>query len=251
MPVAARWSPGAQIEGAARRRTADIVRMLGPRLSCILAATILASHPAFAQQREVSDSMPGGRNGTSSGEIWLGYSQGSTSAGFLGGHGGITLGLLGMRFNQRVRPSEPGFLYYTFDLIPVARVTPIIEYTGQAANKCAPPKYDCLRTHTTARGVGISPLGWTVVYHRERRVQWRLGGNGGVMIFDKPAPSDLASRFNFTAAIEGGVQVVNPSGTGLLIVYRLHHLSNGGRAEDNLAILSHIFSIGARWRLSR
>jgi len=212
----------------------------------IAAAVILPCQTVFAQSSGATD-----RTGASSGEIWAGYSPGSTSAGFLGGHSGITLGMIGMRLNQRIRAADTGFVYYTLDVIPVARVTPIIEYTGQAAIRCPPPKFDCLRIRTTARGVGISPLGITLVYHADQRVQGRFGVNGGVIVFDKPAPSDLASRFNFTAAIEGGVQVVNPNGTGMIFVYRLHHLSNGGRAEDNLAILSHIFSIGGRWRLGR
>jgi hypothetical protein len=68
-----------------------------------------------------------------------------------------------------------------------------------------------------------------------------------MLMFDRPAPSDLAAKFNFTAALEGGVQLMRKSGTGVLLVYRLHHLSNAGTASDNLAMLSHVFSVGATW----
>jgi hypothetical protein len=221
---------------------------------CIAVATTLLCHPAAAQTSRAIDSTALERNGTSSVEIWAGYSPGSTSAGFLGGHAGIELGLVAMRWNNRIDRSDADtrHVYYTLDLIPVARVTPIIEYTGNAANVCSPPKFDCLRIQgAIARGVGFSPLGVTIVHHADRMLQWRFGATGGVLLFDKPAPSDLASRLNFTAAVEGGIQLVSRKGLGVLIVYRLHHLSNAGTAEDNLAILSHVFSIGGRWQLSR
>jgi hypothetical protein len=156
-----------------------------------------------------------------------------------------------MRYNRRIRAADTGFVYYTFDLIPVARVTPLVVYAGDPADHCSGPYYNCQRISAVARGVGISPLGLTVIKRIDHMVQWRFGINGGALIFDRPAPSDLAAKFNFTAALEAGIQVVNPTGNGWMLVYRLHHLSNASLAEDNLALLSHVFSIGGRWRLSR
>jgi hypothetical protein len=210
----------------------------------VAAAMLLSCQAALAQGADVTD-----RVGVSGGEIWAGYSPGSTSAGVLGRHNGIKLGLVGLRWNHRIRASEHRFVDYTLDVIPVARVEPIIAYSAYAAEVCAPPKFDCQRVPVTAHGLGLNPLGVTVVYRADRTVQWRLGATGGVLLFDRRAPSDLAARFNYTAAIEGGMQVVNRRGSGMLLVYRLHHLSNAGQAEDNLAILSHVFSLGVRWRL--
>jgi hypothetical protein len=218
---------------------------------CIVSAITVLCAPATAQSSRAVDSLSAGRAGASSSEVWAGYSPGSTSAGVLGRHGGITLGLLGLRLNHRVRALGSRVVYYTLDIIPVARVTPIIQYTRDADNRCEPPKFDCIRSSAVARGIGVSPLGLTLLYRTDRRVQVRFGANGGLLLFDRAAPSDLSSQFNFTAAIEGGLQFVNENGTGVLLVYRLHHLSNAGLGEDNLAILSHIISIGARWRLGR
>jgi hypothetical protein len=36
---------------------------------------------------------------------------------------------------------------------------------------------------------------------------------------------------------------------GPVLAYRFHHISNGGRAEENVAIASHVLSLGMRWRL--
>jgi hypothetical protein len=219
------------------------------RPTLFVAGAILLSSASGSAQ--VVDTAASNRLGSSSAEIWVGYSPTSTSAGILGRHGDVTLGLLGMRFNRRIRASDSGFVYYTFDVIPVARVTPLIVYSGNAADVCSPPYYDCQRSSTVARGVGINPLGFTVITRTDRMLQWRFGATGGALIFDRRTPSDLASRFNFTAVIEAGVQRVNLAGKGWTLIYRLHHLSNAGTAEDNLALLSHVISIGGRWRLSR
>jgi hypothetical protein len=216
----------------------------------VIAALVLLSQGALAQHTACTDTSASDRAGRSGAEIWTGYSGRSTSADFLGRHSGITLTLVGLRWNCRISTSGSRSLYYTFDVIPIARVSPLIVYSTTAADRCQAPNFDCERVATVARGVGVNPLGITRVYHTDRVVQWRLGATGGLLVFDRPTPSDLASRFNFTAAIEGGVQLVRRNGGGVLIVYRLHHLSNGGQAQDNLAMLSHVFSIGGRWLLT-
>ena len=220
--------------------------MLPRRLSFAL-AVVLAPQFAGAQ---LSDSTSGRGVGRWSGEAWLGYSPGSTSAGFLGQHTGLTLGMAGVRFNYRRRESRT-VVEYTADVIPLARVTPLVYYSGDAAQRCPGPKFDCRRIAVIARGGGVSPLGVSVVYHADRSLQWRLGANGGFLYFDRPTPSDLATQFNFTAAIEAGMQYVSRGGRGVLLAYRLHHLSNAATGEDNLAMLSHVISIGGTWRFSR
>jgi hypothetical protein len=212
-------------------------------------AGAFAARPALAQGAAPTDSSALTRLGVSGGELWIGYSPSSTVAGVLGRHGGLSLGLAGLRKNALVRASDARVVYYTMDLVG-GWVTPLVDYSGDAVIKCQPPKYDCRRIDVIATGFGISPLGLTALFMPDRRVQWRLGANGGALWFNRKTPSDHASQFNFTAAVEAGLQVVAPSGRGVLIVYRLHHLSNGGQADDNLAMLSHVISIGTRWRAS-
>ena len=167
-------------------------------------------------------------------------------AGVLGRHGGISLGLAGLRMNRVLRASDSSITSYTLDLLG-ARVTPLVNYSDNAVIVCPPPKYDCVHVPVVASGFGITPLGLTTIFRPSARVQWRLGANGGAVMLDRPAPSNRSARFNFTAAIEGGFQFVRSDGAGVLVVYRLHHLSNAGRADDNLAMLSHVISIGMNW----
>jgi hypothetical protein len=213
----------------------------------VVALHLALAGSLLAQQAPANDSS-GDLTGATSAEVWAGYSAGSTRAGVLGRHTGITLALLGLRWNDRIASSGSRSLLYTVDLIPAARVTPIIDY-HDGVTACPPPDFDCFRSSEIARGVGVSPFGLTAVYRANRAVQWRIGASAGVIMFDRPAPSDLATKFNFTAAIETGVQVVNERGTGMTLVYRLHHLSNAGTGDDNLAMLSHVISMGMRWRL--
>ena len=219
------------------------------RIAILIVAIMTWPHAAALPQRPDA---PGAEHlGTSSGEVWGGYSPGSTSAGFLGRHADLKLWLGGLRVNHRIRKADTGFVYYTFDVIPVARVTPLIVYTTDAADRCQAPYFDCVRVQKVVHGFGLNPLGVTIIRRADRAMQWRFGANAGFLMFDHPTPSDIAARFNYTAAIEAGVQFVRPTGAGWMIVYRLHHLSNAGQAEDNLAMLSHVLSIGARWRFSR
>lgn len=218
------------------------------RFAFVVAITILSPHAAANAQRTDSIST---RNGAMSGEVWGGYSPSSTSAGVLGRHAGMQLWLAGFRLNHQIRKADTGFVYYTFDVIPVARVTPQIIYSTGNPEQCDPPKFDCIRKPIVAHGFGINPFGFTVLFRSDRTVQTRLGANAGFLMFDRPTPSDISARFNYTAAIEAGLQFVSPTGAGWMLVYRLHHLSNAGQAEDNLAVLSHVLSVGGRWRFSR
>jgi hypothetical protein len=63
-------------------------------------------------------------------------------------------------------------------------------------------------------------------------------------------PTTAASRVNFVATAEAGVRVVVSRSYELTAVYRFHHLSNAGMAE-NSALASQLFSLGVRWHAER
>jgi hypothetical protein len=204
------------------------------------------------------------RNGV---EVWAGYSPTSTNLGELGRHSHLSLGLVGVRFNHRLSTSESRVVDFTFDVIPYAHVAPLVRFdvpqnstdgseatldsagvgTVVTPSECRLEGFAC-RREGSAMGAGITPLGVTVVRSHSHGVQLRYGLNGGLLIFEHPTPSDLATRFNFTASAEVGIQIMRKQGSGFLLVYRMHHLSNAGRGNDNLALLSHVFSAGFRWR---
>lgn len=191
-------------------------------------------------------------------EVWAGYSPRSTDLGFLGRHNDLSLAIAGLRINRLVRVTSGGAVYYTADAIPFALVDRLVTYlrpysepippTDDSRCHRIPYRFDCIRSEVPAHGAGLNPIGFTFVQNADRRVQWRVGANGGVLWFDRSTPTDISTKFNFTASLEGGLQLTRSHGDGLLLVYRMHHLSNAGRGQDNLAMLSHVFSAGFRWR---
>jgi hypothetical protein len=221
---------------------------------CILSVSALVLFAAPAQAKQTDSSRVNDRVGKSGAEAWVGYSKGSTRLGVLGLHDGLRLGLAAVRYNRRVHTRHDRSIYYTVDLIPVATLSSPVEYGTVATSQgftmadCSRGPYDCQRDSSVAYGFGANPIGFTAVYHPDRNVQWLLGATGGAMWFDRRVPTNLSTKFNFTATGEAGVQLVNHRGRGVLLVYRLHHLSNAGRGYDNRAMLSHVFSAGLRWR---
>jgi hypothetical protein len=188
-------------------------------------------------------------------EVWVGYSPTSTDFGIIGRHPDLSLFITGLRYSRRIRASSDGSVDYTFDAIPFARVGHLIRYgRGDAAtadrSRCRfrATTGDCLRSTVPAYGFGFNPIGFSFVNDVSRKFQLGFGANGGVLWFDRPTPSDIATRFNYTASIEAGVRLNRGLAVDPQLTYRMHHLSNAGRGADNLAMLSHIFSLGVHWR---
>jgi len=92
-------------------------------------------------------------------------------------------------------------------------------------------------------GFGLSPIRFRWLTEPVGRL--RLFGelNGGILATDTPIPHGI-TRFNFTAEAGGGLRIACWRRTGLVLGYRLHHLSNGNRRPDNPSINSHMVYAG-------
>jgi hypothetical protein len=198
------------------------------------------------------------RSGDRATEFWVGYSPRSPKWGVLGNRPGMSFGLAAARVTRRIK-TTPGYaLDWTIDIVPVALSSPPLGYTqvfeGAPQPKpvqrtlCTMPLVGCPFPPGSAYGAGVSPLGVTAVYRRDRVFQPRLGATGGFLMFDRRVPTVVSTRFNFTATIEAGAQLLSKGGDGILLVYRFHHLSNAGTGYDNSALASHVISVGARFR---
>ena len=192
------------------------------------------------------------RSGFRATEFWAGFSNRSPKWGVLGNRPGMSFGLAAARSTWRIK-TTPGYAVdYTIDFIPAALSSPPLGYDNievglpfQRAKGCM---MSCRFPNGSAFGAGVSPVGFTAVYRRDHMIQPRLGFAGGVLLFDRAVPTVISTRFNFTAAIEAGAQLLNKNGDGILVVYRFHHLSNAGTGYDNSALASHVVSLGARFR---
>lgn len=191
-------------------------------------------------------------------EIWGGLAQGSPQWGILGETPDMNLAIFALRFSQDLGgPPDPNASRRTtwhIDLIPLARLSPPYISLAGLDRPCnpgalcvaSPERGPGLFPHGSATGIGVAPLGITMHFRQNRRVSPSIGATGGALIFNKAVPTTLGGILNFTAALEAGLRVGPPDGSGLVLSYRLHHISNAGSATENPGVMSHLFTVGVR-----
>jgi hypothetical protein len=88
-------------------------------------------------------------------------------------------------------------------------------------------------------GFGVTPL--VVRWNLEPRGRLQVFADlaGGLLRSAEPIPEETA-RVNFTAQAGAGLRIAASARHAVLVGYRLHHLSNGGRAALNPAVNSHV-----------
>jgi hypothetical protein len=69
-----------------------------------------------------------------------------------------------------------------------------------------------------------------------------------VVWFTRNMPVPDARRFNFAADAGGGVELLTRDERALVVGYRFHHLSNGGRARQNPGVDMHVLYVGVMRR---
>jgi len=213
--------------------------------------------PASAEADHADSAVTGAdRRGTLGVEVWAGASRTSARLGFLGAAPDLGFTIAAIRVTRSLHRSPRVAFDYTADLVPVAHLTRRVVTIGsrtrivcRRAETCRTIADDIL-LKGSADGVGVSPLGLTAVLRPTRALEVGFGSTGGVMWFDERVPTSGAAQLNFTATAEAGVGLVDRRGVGPFLMYRFHHISNGGRADENSAIASHLVSLGMRWRLS-
>ena len=225
------------------------------------AAPLQAQDPAFVAPRISDDVVGPARSHARTIEIWGGLASNSPRWGLLGAAPQMNLALAAVRFAQVV--GEPAVLgsgtrlEYTFDLIPVARLsTPFRSALGTGApcprsDLCVFPQVDQsgrLFPDGSALGFGFNAAGLTARFRPDRTVSPTVGFAVGALYFDRQVPTTRATRFNFTASGEAGLRIGPPDGLGVTITYRFHHLSNAGTSEENPGVASHLVTLGFRFR---
>ena len=93
-------------------------------------------------------------------------------------------------------------------------------------------------------GFGGSPAGLQLRLEPGSRIQPFLSLDAGALWFDREMPANFADRFNFMLGAGGGVLLARPEKLGVVVGYKLVHISNGGLAPLNPGLDNNVFYIG-------
>jgi hypothetical protein len=128
-----------------------------------------------------------------------------------------------MRYSRTILERPAIAVRYTLDVIPYARLSDRNE---------------------SAVGKGAAPLGFEMRFRPGARIAPQARFAGGFIYFNNHMPRSGGARFNFTAALGGGVRIGLTRSIAIEGGYGYHHLSNGYRAEVNPGFDSNLVSIG-------
>lgn len=92
-------------------------------------------------------------------------------------------------------------------------------------------------------GVGVTPLGWRWNLEPHGRLAPFAEVGGGALWTSAPIPLRTTGS-NFTAHAGLGLRVLGGNGHGLVVGYRLHHISNGNRLRRNPGVNAHMLTVG-------
>jgi hypothetical protein len=153
--------------------------------------------------------------------IWGGMSFNSPT--LIGKTPDANFGNTGLRYGRVLAASKTVAFEWTIDAIPVAVLSnPRLEVTFPA-----PGIFINSFVRRSVYGFGAAPIGLKFNFRRNRRVQPFGQATGGFLYFNRQAPVDDSSRFNFTFDFSGGVQIVNSNRRSFTIGYKYQHISNG------------------------
>src|SRR5205085_4451842 len=146
--------------------------------------------------------------------VWGSMSFNSTT--LIGKTPDAKFGNIGLRYGRVLKTSKTVAFEWTIDVIPVAILS-----------NPRPVGMSSVFVRESIYGFGAAPIGWKFNFRRNRRVQPFGQATGGFLYFNRQAPVDNSSRFNFTFDFSGGIQIVNSNRRSFTIGYKYQHISNG------------------------
>jgi len=153
--------------------------------------------------------------------VWDGISFDSTT--LIGKTPDVKFGNIGLRYGRVLKTSKTVAFEWTIDVIPVS----VLSNPRPEVTSAGPGFTITSLVRHSVYGFGAAPIGWKFNFHRNRRVQPFGQATGGFLYFNRQAPVDDSSRFNFTFDFSGGVQIVNSNRRSFTIGYKYQHISNG------------------------
>lgn len=202
-------------------------------ISTVILLLVLAI-ATFAQNDEL------GKNEWS---VWGGFSPDSNTAiAATGRTPDARFGTVAIRYARRFNFSDSFNVKYTADIVPVAVLnSPDLTIGGPACPTCLPV---LVITRETRYGFGGSPLGGQVNFRPTKKYQPFIGASGGVLYLNKRTPTLGGTRFQWTADIGAGVEIRLKDKKAFTLGYKYHHISNGGRGNNNPGFDNNLFYVG-------
>ena len=178
--------------------------------------------------------------------VWGGLAQNSPT-GLFGHTRGRDLAVAAVRVGWTVSRSDRVAADYVVDVFPAAWLSAPRTPPPHLGGPC--PSDPCnvraaFAGQRAVRGVGAAPLGIELRLRPAGRVQPFLAASGGALWFLEPVPAAGGARFNFTADLGAGVLLAGSGPLEAMAGYKLHHLSNGGRAIVNPGVDGHMLYVG-------
>ena len=139
-----------------------------------------------------------------------------------------------VRYGRRMFTHRIVAMKYTLDLVPLAVLR-------QPVNS---GWYDDFRHRETLYAAGLSPVGFQWNFLPRRRIQPIQSWTGGFLYFNRPAPFDNGTRFNYTFDAGVGVEMRAHERRAVTVMWKYNHISNAYQVPANPGIDSFSASIG-------
>lgn len=175
---------------------------------------------------------------------WLGVARHSPT-NLIGNIGGRDVVVSALRLQHPFLRTAHMELDYVPELLPAVWVS-AHHATGATLAPCFDRRI-CRRSTENQQGVygfGLSPAGVQLRLFPGTRVQPFAAFDAGALWFSQRMPTSRAEHFSFMLDAGGGVHIAGPDQFGLILGYKLMHISNGGLARSNPGLDNHVFYAG-------
>ena len=173
--------------------------------------------------------------------VWGGFSPDSST--IITGSGrteDARFGLVAVRYARRFNNNNKVNLKYTLDLVPAA----ILSNPDFRLVQTSPNTFRVDETRRTSYAFGIIPVGLQINFRPRKKVQPFIEGSGGFVYFNKRIPTDIGTRFTFTADVGAGAEFRLKNARAVTVGYKYFHLSNGNRGIQNPGIDNNLIYVG-------
>jgi hypothetical protein len=178
--------------------------------------------------------------GTNQLGVWAGYSPNNPT--YNGSTTNRPFFELNVQYARVLFAIDTFAIKYIADFVPVA----IIKQPHQGYDENG-ELVDLPGSDQTIPGVGVSPIGLQINLCRGCVLQPYVNGTGGILYFTRDVPVAMSSKFNFTFALGGGVEIWHKENQSFILGYKYQHISNGYTADQNPGVDMNLFYVGYAW----